>query len=819
MISLLASAQTVNVSGKVTEEGSGQPVPFCTLYFVQAKTGAVCDENGIFSLSSPFKPDSLRVSAMGFEAKTVFVSASSQGMAITLRQTASQLQQVQVIGYKDPGKALLKKVIARKPVNDPERLRSFGRNEYLKTRVDLSGLKQTGGRGTLQLAARIYERFASDSSSMGVLPLYFAEQYFQFYHAKTADTDIRTELARKTMNLATDQLGPKLDKFYIVPSIYDAVIPILKTSFIGPVSNIGLGFYHYQIIDTLAAEPHRTFKVSFAPKSPGENTFTGTLWIEDDTYALKKVIMHTSPDVNLNFIQSMRIEQLYQQLPYPENATAAGRGNIAVPDSVWMLAVNNTAITFQHGLQLLGLPVSEDTTGKKMILTCKGVFSGFELNGAKPTPQSSAQDTGKELEPSERLTPLSADEQAIYATVDSLRTNNAFNRNIKLATLLASGYWDFANRLRLGPLSSIVSSNYVEGLRIRTRVWTLEGFNKQINLNGYLAYGLRDGRWKGGMGIKYVPSRAPYRKTEIFWRKDYDLLTENDDELDMDNIFTLGLRKNLPAYQIFTNQFKLLHERDLNHNWSARLVAAYKQMSPTFDFSYAASEAAPQIQHTVSTSEAGINLRYGHNERTTIFNYDKIRIYTRSPVLNLGFVHGFKMFPGSDFAYNKVNVGISQEFNMPLKGSFYYNLSAGKVFGTLPYILLHNPRGNPYYVSSRYAFNNMRPFEFSADRYASLMVRYSMGGLILDHLPLLQKFNIRERLLAGLYWGDMSAANKHLNRFNPAQTTGKTPYAEAGFGFENIFNVLSIDAVWRRNYNGLNPSGRFGIFTGFKIVF
>lgn len=816
--------QSLKLQGQVVEKTSKLAVPFATLYFLHAKTGIVCDENGKFLIYLSTPGDSLQISAMGFKTQAILITTSKTDLQVELKENSGQLAEAQIIGYKDPGKALMKKVIRRKLVNDPDRLKSFERKEYLKTEIDLQNLKKTKGKSTLQLAARIYNQIAADSSGGYTLPVYFTEQLSSLYHTKSGDTNIRTLLAKKTMNLSTDQLGPKFDKFYIVPNIYDGIIPILKTSFIGPVSDIGLGFYHFEILDTLAGPVHRTFRVSFAPKSFNENTFNGLLWIEEDTYAIKKVSMQTSENANLNFIRSFKVEQQYQQMQHPDNNLTEEKIKMggAKPDSVWVLSANQTSISFHNGLQLLGLPVGEDTTGKRVVLKNSSLFSGYKLNIGQPTLAGNSAQGEDVLTEDQRLAPLSNREQAIYTAVDSLRNNKDFNRGIKLTTLIATGYWDFANRLRVGPLSSLVSGNFVEGTRIRVGVWTLEGFNKQWNLNGYLAYGFKDNRWKMGLGFKYVPAKAPYSKTEFFLRQDYDMLTENDDEMDLDNIFTLGLRKNIPAYQVFSRQIKLQQEYDLNHNWSAKFFLNYRDMNPTFSLNYrpeGLADTASPLLHTISTSETGINLRYAHNERTTIFNYDKIRVYTRFPVLNLHYVKGFEMLPGNHFDYDKINIGLMQEFNMPIKGSFYYNLNFGKVFGALPYLLLNIPRGNSSYVASKYSFNNMRPYEFAADRYASLMMRYSMGGLILDHVPLLQKFHVRERLIANLYWGDMNAANKELNLINPVQTTGKMPYAEAGFGFENIFNVLTIDAVWRLNHNGLNTGGKLGIFTGIKIAF
>lgn len=159
---------------------------------------------------------------------------------------------------------------------------------------------------------------------------------------------------------------------------------------------------------------------------------------------------------------------------------------------------------------------------------------------------------------------------------------------------------------------------------------------------------------------------------------------------------------------------------------------------------------------------------------------------------------------------------------MPLKGNFYYNIGVGKIFGTLPLLLLHIPRGNPFYIADRYAFYGMSPYEFAADGYVSLLTRYSLGGLILDKIPLLNKLNLRERITANFFWGDLTTNNIAFNKLNTFRITGNIPYAEVGIGVENIFNFFSIDCVWRLNHlDGVDVARitRFGIYTGVKIQF
>ena len=114
----------------------------------------------------------------------------------------------------------------------------------------------------------------------------------------------------------------------------------------------------------------------------------------------------------------------------------------------------------------------------------------------------------------------------------------------------------------------------------------------------------------------------------------------------------------------------------------------------------------------------------------------------------------------------------------------------------------------------------MLPFEFAADQYASILLRYNMGGIILDKIPLINKLKLRERIVFNSYWGEMTKANKEFNNINPIKTTGSIPYSELGVGIGNIFKVLSFDAVWRMSqFNNQQAYTRFGIYTSMTLVF
>jgi len=826
-ITLISNAQTSKtLSGKVMDATSKEPIPFANIQIKGTKTGTQANFDGFFSLKTSQLSDSIVVSMVGYLSQSQHIdSKTSQNFIFQLSSSLTKLNEVKVTAYADPGKALWKKVVARKAYNNFDKFNNYQYEVYNKSEVDLKNVKQENiKKGSMK--DMVYSSFQNlDSSNKSVMPLYFYETLSNFYHSKKPPFQIQNLKAKKTIGLETDKFIRQFDKFNEKINIYQNWNILYNNNFVSPISDLGSHYYKYEIMDTTMIDPtHRYFRMKFSPKRKNENTFNGEMWIEDDSYAVQRFDMIVSKDVNLNFIKGVRFFQDF--VPVFSDTMKA-----------WMPRKGISEVEIESGPELLGLPFSSKTKQRENLVfsnttTFDKVRLNEEMRDSSLFKSKYAQADSNYLNKTEqfwktaRLDSLSKREIAIYQAVDSLKDNDRFNRTVKLTTFLASGYWDFAhNTLRVGPYSSFISRNLTEGWRTRFGLWTLEDFNKKINLNGYIAYGFGDKRLKGGLGIKYLHSISPWVKTEFYAHKDYDMVTVNDDELDKDNIFNFAFRKNIPSYQIFVGELKLQHERQLTQDWTLKASVAYKTIDPVFKFVYQNIDGdeipkPSDILHQIYTSEGSIDFRYAHNERTTILNYDKIHLSTPFPVVHFKYTLGFETTAKTLFNYHKLDVGIIQTFKLPPKGTFYYNLSMGKTFGTLPYILLHVPRGNEAYFLSSYAFNTMNPYEFADDKYTSLLTRYSLGGFIFDKIPLLNKLNWRERVTANVYWGSMSAANKTFNSLNDVRTgTGNKPFAEAGFGIENIFHVFTVDAIWRLNHNDNPAISKFGIFTGLQLKF
>lgn len=826
-LALISTAQTgYTISGKVTEGGNGKSIQNATVHLKGSSTSTMTKMDGSFRLHLPEWNDSLEISCVGFEP---FVIALQKGhtsnITAALKNKANALQEVVIGTSKKPGKSFMQKVIDHKANNNPSRFSSYSYQRYTRNELDMDNIdfQKVKGSGLKSLMLKTYAGFDSTAKYDKELPVYFAERLANNYHSVSPNIDRENIIAKKNLGLKTDDLLSKLDKFYFNFNVYDEWVPIFDQTYVSPLNSNAFSYYNFFEGNKIVENGDTLQQVRFTPLRSYERAFSGTLWINTGSFAVTTVNMHLNKTANLNFVNDIIYSEDYTQVY-----------DSASDKSSYMPYKFSSEVKFESGLALLGLPVPENKSSIKFIVKNTTVTNKVKLNTDEPTAAIAnlikKEQTTNWVKPDafwqhNRPDSLTNHEKNIYKMVDSLKQNSRFNRDVKLIAFAGSGYWDFGKYVRVGPYSSFVSSNSIEGWRIRLGFWTMPGISKKVDLFGYGAYGTKDQKLKGMLGLKYIWNAARWTKTSISYGSDYDFLTDQDDELDKDNLINSLLRKNIPYTRTYTKQAMLKHEQYLSPDFTAKASLSYKELNPVFDFQYRPINQALDkpydsvFEKRLPVAEASIGIRYAHKERTTMLNYDNIRLGTFSPVITANYTYGFEQGK-AQFDFHKINIGIEQRLRLPPKMMLYYKLEAGKVFGSvLPYLLLNIPSGNEYYVASKYQFNTMAPYEFAADRYVSLHTRFYLGGALFDKIPLLQKWGWRERFSFNSYWGDMSKANIDYNKSSNFNLIGKAPFMEASVGIENIFHVLSIEYYRRLNYLNNPYAKKDGIYLGLTLVF
>src|SRR6202011_5348346 len=98
LVSASAFAQTRRISGRITVEGSGEPIVAASVNLVGTSVGTYTDDQGRFSLNVPDGPATLRVRRIGYTQKTLAVAAGATEANIALARDVLELETQVVTG-------------------------------------------------------------------------------------------------------------------------------------------------------------------------------------------------------------------------------------------------------------------------------------------------------------------------------------------------------------------------------------------------------------------------------------------------------------------------------------------------------------------------------------------------------------------------------------------------------------------------------------------------------------------------------------------------------------------------------------------------
>lgn len=166
---LAVAAQEISVSGKVTDQGNGQPLPGVTIKVQGTNKGGVTDGNGAFTIQVPTGA-SLIFSQLGMISKTVQV-ANASPINVSLSSEAQDLGEVVVVGYGTQKKLVTTAAISTVKASDLENMPVTRVEQSLQGRVAGVTVAATSGQPGEGATLRIRGTTSINSSD----PLYIVD--------------------------------------------------------------------------------------------------------------------------------------------------------------------------------------------------------------------------------------------------------------------------------------------------------------------------------------------------------------------------------------------------------------------------------------------------------------------------------------------------------------------------------------------------------------------------------------------------------------------------------------------------------------------
>ncbi|WP_133533394.1 DUF5686 and carboxypeptidase-like regulatory domain-containing protein [Flavobacterium dankookense] len=811
------SAQT-KVSGTIVDN-TNQPIPFANVVFKGSKIGVVSNEDGRFYIEAPDNYDVLLVSFVGFPTKEVkLTKLVNYDFKVVLSEGEGRnLKEVVIFAGKtskknNPALDILRKIWERRRKNGLKMFKQYQYDKYEKVEFDMNTIDSAMMKSKLFKGMEFVFKNVDTSSVTGktYLPIFINESISEVYGDNQTKKTKEILKANKNSGLGNgDGVNTFIKDLYNDFDIYDNYLYFFDKSFTSPLSRTGIDVYNYVLADTAFIDNKWCYNIVFYPRRKNELTFKGDFWVNDSTFAIKKINMAITKSANINWVKDIYLEQEFEVL----------NDSIFLPTRDYMMS----------DFALRKKEESKGIYGKRTTL-----YQNFKFDEKKPEKfykeeinfiDNSVYNKTDEFWQENRFEKLNKDELGIYKMLDTLKTVKKFQRMYNLVSILGSGYVEL-NNFDYGPIFSTFGYNEVEGVRVRVGGRTYFGPNDTWRLQGYTAYGFDDHKFKYGISGKWMVDKKNRLILSGGNRRDVEQigasLTTTNDVLGRSyassGLFTTGANGKLTNINLST----IAAEIEPVKNLTMQLGFSYRTLesaSNTFSLNYFNDDTFTTTNSEVKQSEINLQVEYTPKRKTIGYGVERREVDSPYSRFFINYSQGLKGFISSDFDYQKVQLYYKQPIIIGAIGRSNVTMELGKTFGQIPLGLMSVVPGNQTYFIIENTFNNLNFYEFVADEYATINWQHNFNGKIFARIPGLRKLNLREIIgIKGVY-GTVSDENRAINASGLLYQSPEKPYWEYNAGIGNIFKVLRIDFAWRGNYRDVPDTNNFTIKGSFGFYF
>ncbi|HLW14548.1 MAG TPA: DUF5686 family protein, partial [Flavobacteriaceae bacterium] len=287
------SAQSL-IQGNVKDELANN-LEGVSVYYKNTTQGVTTNKEGNFQITRQSQ-GILVIQYLGYKPQELLVS-EQKDWQIRLEPESVHLRQVVLDSSEDPAYAIIRKAIAKREENK-NRLSSYTASFYSRgmvhAKVDTVFLKKIGEELEGDLKDTIIPYLSETISTIHVAP---PDQFFEEITA----SKVSGEESLFSFNSAEEAAH----------SFYENSLT-LNHPIISPIANNALQFYEYRFEGDFYQDNQLINKINVSPKRSNSRTWSGTIYITDDTHEFYGVDLEVDASVlQIPMLESYRIRQTF----------------------------------------------------------------------------------------------------------------------------------------------------------------------------------------------------------------------------------------------------------------------------------------------------------------------------------------------------------------------------------------------------------------------------------------------------------------------------------------------------------------------------
>jgi hypothetical protein len=772
----LPPSPTAVVSGTVRNGITAAPVRTVVIRLAGGTASTLSDDAGRFHIELPLGKQRLEVRRIGFRPATVTIVVQAGGTSadVKLEPIAVALDRVLITAQDDAARRIIASAIRRK-----QEIRG-SMHDY---RYD----------GDVRLVVRDLSKPVDSASSI----LLITESRTSAYWEQPNRYQETIVARRQTGNLVAERNLVSVGQ--IVNFSRDRV-QLGRFELASPIADDALDRYDYHVLDTLAVDGRRVFRLSLEPKPDGTPAFAGIIDIADSTFDVTGIDVGVNNAVRLGLLRNVRYQQRFGDMGggrwMPRSIELTADIHLPIGSAQFRLqhVATLSGFRFNEGQRPAGLGeyriVVADSADRPDILT---------FSGARATPLTAAEQAAWTRIDSIAHAPASPGRRAVRAVIGTLAVvgNPDFFHFNRVDGVYVGAGWTWFNpaampgtepTLKLGHADASKLWQYRAGDRVRlseaSRFWVGATYHDEtMTRPTFTSSGYRP-------TLRALFSRIDpldyYRERGLVT----SLTTKLVDFVQLDAGYTDARQTSLP---LAVSKPLFGGSRD-----SAGKSRPMRPNDPIDDGYMRSISAAVIYDSRPMLRQAGRDVRLTAPQWTRLSMEAEL-----SPGRALA----------SDFDYRRYSVRFDrrqQSFGM---GVTTFLATAGIGTSGLPVQRFFRVDGGARVLEAQAApFGTLLDSSFTAPRAAVIAVQHDFDRLLFTKsgLPLVRDIPFTLAVRGGMFWTDFPGSSAGRN-------VAGNPYREVGFSVGNLtpfaspFN-LTTRFEWQLSHY---PTTRFRFSLGF----
>ncbi|MFM7510524.1 MAG: DUF5686 and carboxypeptidase regulatory-like domain-containing protein [Bacteroidota bacterium] len=792
------------VTGRVVD-AEGHPLPFASIWIQETKQGISANSEGLFELTLPPGKYKITCQYVGFAKQERIITVTNVVMQLdfVLLKQELTLPAIIVSSKEDPAYRLIREMLKQQKSNQ-ERLQSFSCLVYSKGQLRLRDYP------TRFLSQKV--DFEDGDSSKKKF-IYLAETLSRY--ALRNGQEKKVEVVSSKVSGDSDGFGLAVPDQY---SFYENIVlpgtRLNPRGFISPLSASAFLYYRFKLLGSFVENNKLFSRIQVIPKRKSEPVFAGEITIVQEDWQLHSVDLALSRSQQLEFVDTLQLVQLYRE---------EEKGEWRIASQVLYPAAK------KFGFDAFGSFLNVYTEYTLKPNWTKKYFDRFLLRYT-----DSANRRSVAYWDQIRPVPLTAEELLDYTKKDSLEQKrrdpayldslNRIRNKFNPARFLLTGQTLYTKRnkfdLSVYSVLEQLSFNPAEGLVLQPQLrwqykWDSSGSRKQLNGTFTLRNSFGNQHFNPYATFSYVLGTQLRSSFIVGFGRQVLQFNGQSPITDKGNTFSSLLYEENRIKSYEARVVRLAYAKGLGAGLSMQWGFRFEDRTPIenkTDYtwidkpnrSYTPNYPIELVSQNITRHQVAdltVIVRWQPGTRYIKLPERIINVGSDKPVFSFQLSQTLGRLMGNDANYTKWRLGITDNFNLKLKGLFRYRFAMGGFLNNKAVPLadfihfngnasqLANEYLNSFQLLSLYKLSHINSF------YSLVHLEYNLKGFLTNKIPIVNK--LKPYLVVGINACYSSQLQNHWEWF---------------VGVDNLLKQIRIDYVVGYQPSGIQLTGiRLGV--------